>query len=127
MRIDPHPRGAAPASWADLPTEPTRTRRRPSQPRRAGRARRSLKPGVRVASSLALLGSHSLHADALVRAPGPDLGDGWLVNALDADMRSLPAVRHVGVAADLPLAGRVGEPVTDLQLHREYARCGGRG
>src|SRR5207245_5202512 len=44
-------------------TAPTHTRRRPSRRRRAGRARRAVRPFVRVASSLVLLGGCALHAD----------------------------------------------------------------
>ena len=66
-----------------------------------------------------------LHADPLMGTPGPYLGDGRLVNALDSDMSGLPAVRHIGPAGDFPLARFVDKAVADPQLHREYARGGG--
>ena len=49
----------------------------------------------------------ALHRDPLVGTPRPDLGDGWLVNALDADVGSLPCVRRVQPADDCPLSGLV--------------------
>src|SRR5262249_47411178 len=66
------------------------------------------------------------HADVLVRAPGPHLGDVGLVDAPDADMRDLPHVRRIRVADHLILTGLIGETVADLKLHREdlgIGRC----
>src|SRR6266446_2459327 len=100
-------------------TAPTRTRRRPSQPKRAGRTRRAARPFVRVASSVALLGGRTPHGDALVRAPGPYCGDGWIADPLDASMGGLAAHRRVRSVDDLPLAGLVGEAIADLKLHRQ--------
>src|SRR6266581_8359706 len=83
-------------------------------------------PFVRVESSLALLGGRALHADPLVRAPGPELGGGGIADPLDADTRVLPPGRRVGPGDDLPLAGLVGEAIADLKLHRQDP-AGGSG
>src|SRR5262249_42692373 len=95
---------------------PTRTRRWPSRPRRAGTARRSPKLAA-FASSLALLGAGSLHADTLVRAPRSEVGGARLIDSLNADMRDLAADCRVRSADHFPLAGLVGEAVAELELH----------
>src|SRR6266566_3965334 len=99
--------------------------RRSSRPRRTTTAQRSLKLEVG-ASSLALLGARALHADALVRAPDPDLGATGLAHPLNADAGVLPAGRRVRSAHHFPVAGLVGESVADLKLHRQDATLGGR-
>ena len=92
---------------------PRRTRRLPSRPRRAGRARPAARPFVLVASSLALLGGRSLHTDPLERALGtPALAHPRLTQTCAV----LPPARRVRSADDLPCAGLVGAPVVNLEL-----------
>src|SRR5713101_7286650 len=51
-----------------------------------------------------------------------------LAHPLKPHVSILAAGRGVGPADDLPFLGLVGEPVADLELHRQYTcRAGGRG
>src|SRR2546426_476240 len=59
------------------------------------------------------------HADALVSDPRPILHRGGLINSPDASVDTLAACGRVRSAGDLPLAGFVGEAVSDLEVHRE--------
>src|SRR5713101_6942623 len=59
------------------------------------------------------------HADALVSDPRPILHRGGLINSLDASVDTLAACGRVRSAGDFPLAGFVGEAVSDLEVHRE--------
>jgi hypothetical protein len=61
---------------------------------------------------------------ALVRAPDPDLGAARLAHPLNADAGVLPTGRRLRWTDHFPLAGLVGEPVADLQLHREDTALG---
>src|SRR2546426_1231718 len=59
------------------------------------------------------------HADALVSDPRPILHRGGLINSPDASADTLAACGRVRSAGDFPLAGLVGEAVSDLEMQRE--------
>src|SRR5215471_2519098 len=61
----------------------------------------------------------SPHADELVRAPGPQVGELGLADLPHARVRVLARRGHERSADDLPLAGLVIESIADLELHRE--------
>src|SRR2546425_8381881 len=75
-------------------------------------------------SSLALLGGRTPHADALVRAPRPQIGDVGLADPLHANVRGFPAGRRVRPTDDLPVAGLVGESIADPEVHWQDAGPG---
>src|SRR3989442_2431965 len=70
--------------------------------------------------------SYSIHADALVRAPGPDLGRTGLVDPLHPNVNSLAARSRVRPADHFPLSGLVVQAVASLELHGQDSTCGGR-
>src|SRR3989442_13933644 len=74
----------------------------------------------------ALLGSRSLHVDALVRAPGPILSGGRLIHPPDTSMDVLAAWGGIRPYRDLPFPGLIGDAVADLELHGKDASCPGR-
>src|SRR5213594_1047482 len=59
------------------------------------------------------------HADALVSAPVPILHRGGLINPPHGSVNTLAACGRVRSAGDFPLAGLVGEAVSDLEVQRE--------
>src|SRR3989441_9594498 len=69
--------------------------------------------------------SYSIHADALVRAPGPDLGRTGLVDPLNPNVNSLAARSRVRPADHFPLSGLVVQAVASLELHGQDSTCGG--
>src|SRR5262249_28842675 len=72
-----------------------------------------------VASSRALFGGRSPHADALGRVPTSYLPTGGLVDFLDARVDDPSAARRVRLPDDFPFAALVGHAVADLKLHRQ--------
>jgi hypothetical protein len=64
------------------------------------------------------MSSASLHCNALVRAPDPDLGAVGLAHLPNTDAGVLPAGRRLRSADHFPVAGLVDEPVADPKLHR---------
>src|SRR3989442_14046570 len=59
------------------------------------------------------------HADALVSDPRPILHRGGLIDPPHGSVNTLAACRRVRSAGDFPLAGLVGEAVSDLEVQRE--------
>ena len=51
--------------------------------------------------------------------PRPILHRGGLINSPDASLNTLAACGRMRSAGDFPLAGLVGEAVSDLEVHRE--------
>ena len=59
------------------------------------------------------------HPDALVSDPRPIFHSGGLINSPDASVDTRAVRGQVRSAGDFPLAGFVGEAVSDLQVLRE--------